>query len=425
VPRSVTEARERFFATAQAVGLNNLHEGGQSDHPAHVEEFRQQVGAALAGVDVEWIQGERFAAALAPDLGCRLLSVRETASQTDRLTFSTNSAQTAGVPAYSEVFFPNLGVDTPFARDPQTGDYTADLPNGFHVSRNVSALPTGFQMVSRVTNGKQDQPLQASGRLLLARSGEVRATGAFGERPVPALAAGSPAHLALTPAEWADQPVTFTSAGGTAVTVAVQGPVAGLSAGPGPDGLLSVGIAWAVPLLKSQESTQWATSVTFSGETGGAKPGLPGAIECQDLVMGCYREGELSGRRFEPTASDGRLSYIIGSTNEWALQWQYPVAQFEPGRPYDVLAAVRVLANETRVTGAGMTYGVYNDSHRAYKASRQLDDEACQPGQWQWIKVGTVTPEGGDFIWFAPTRNPTVKEIQVDRMLLAPVDEGG
>jgi hypothetical protein len=133
----------------------------------------------------------------------------------------------------------------------------------------------------------------------------------------------------------------------------------------------------------------------------------------------------LSGRRFEPTASDGRLSYIIGSTNEWALQWQYPVAQFEPGRPYDVLAAVRVLANETRVTGAGMTYGVYNDSHRAYKASRQLDDEACQPGQWQWIKVGTVTPEGGDFIWFAPTRNPTVKEIQVDRMLLAPVDEGG
>jgi hypothetical protein len=418
VPDPVAGSNRRFFETAKAVGLNNLHEGGQSNNPAHVEEFHNRVGVALGGVDVDWIKGERFAAAVAPELGCRVVSVREAASKTDRLTSSTSSAQAAGAPAYQEVFFPNLGVDTKFA--PDAGEYAADLPNGLNVRRGVTALPAGFQLVSKVRNGGQDQPLQASGRLLLALAGEVKATGAFGEQPVPALAAGATANVVLTPTEVANQPVTFSSADGTSVTVAVQGPCAGLSAGPGPDGLLGVGMAFEVPTLKSGESTQWTTSLTFSEQAGGAKAGAPGAIECQAAVLPCYREGEISGKRFEPTASAGRASYIIGATNEWALQWAYPAAQFEPGRKYDVLAAVRIVAAEAAVTGLGLTCGVYSVPNAAYKAGSDLRDDGCKPGQWQWLKVGTVTPEGGDYIWFAPSKNPTVREIQVDRILMVP-----
>ncbi|PIX39577.1 MAG: hypothetical protein COY42_16000 [Armatimonadetes bacterium CG_4_10_14_0_8_um_filter_66_14] len=423
VPDPVAASNRRFFETAKAVGLNNLHEGGQSHNPVHVEEFHNRVGVALGGVDVDWIKGERFAAALAPELGCRVVAVREAASKTDRAIFSTSSAQAAGAPAYQEVFFPNLGVDTPFA--PDAGEYATDLPNGLNVRRNVTVLPAGFQLVSKVRNGGQDQPVQASGRLLLTLSGAIRATGAFGERAVPALEPGAAANVVLTPAEVANQPVTFASAEGASVTIAVQGPLAGLSAGRGPDGLFGVAVAFEVPTLKAGESTQWTSSLTFSEQTAGAKADTPGALECQAAMLPCYREGELSGKRFEPTAADGRASYIIGSTNEWALQWSYPAAQFQPGRKYDVLAAVRILAADVTVTGVGLTCGVYSVPNAAYKTGSDLKDDACKPGQWQWLKVGTVTPEGGDYVWFAPAKNPTVKEIQLDRILMVPATEGG
>jgi len=227
--------------------------------------------------------------------------------------------------------------------------------------------------------------------------------------------------VALTPEEVAGKPVTFTSAAGAAVTLAATGPVAGLRAGPGPDGLVDTAIAFVMPALASGETADWSTSVTFSPEAGGVKAAAPGVIEAQDATMTRYQEGTLSGRRFEPGASDGSVGFMIGNTNEWALQWAYPVGLFEPGRKYDVWGLVRVVGHADKVAGLGLTCGVYSDLKLASKGGTSLADQANRPGQWQMLKLATVTPERGEFVWFAPAKNPGVQEIQVDKILMVPV----
>jgi hypothetical protein len=377
----------------------------------------------LSGTSVEWSKGERFSAALAPDMGCRLLVLRDATTKLDRITFSPNTAQSGGVAGYSETFYKNLGSNAQFVRDATTGTYASDLPNGLKVARSVTPAADGFVLSTKVTNTKQDQPMQATGRLLLPLSGEVKVAGAFGEKTVPSVTAPSAGNVTLTAAEASGQPVTLKSSEGGSVTLSVQGPLAAFSAGPGPDGLVSIAATFELPTLKANESAEWKISVACSQESGGVRKSAPGTIEAQDSAFGLYREGELSGRRFEPTASDGLVSYIIGSTNEWALQWQYPISIFEPQRKHDVFAVVRVLGNADKVNGAGMTFGVYNTVKAVGRGGGQLADAANKPGEWQTIRVATLIPEAGDYIWFAPTKNETVKEIQVDRILMVPGGE--
>ncbi|OIO95773.1 MAG: hypothetical protein AUJ92_07490 [Armatimonadetes bacterium CG2_30_59_28] len=421
VSKTVSDASNRFFETAKAVGLKCLSEGGHGMNPPQVDEFYGKVGLGLTGADVVWVKGDRLSAAVAPDMGCRLLAVRDTTPKLDRLNFSPNTAQSTGVAAWSETFYRNLGANSRFAADGQTGSYTADLPNSFKVTRSIAPAPDGIVVSSKVTNAKQDQPLQATARLLVALAGEVRLTGAFGEKTVPTLIPESLGNVAATAAEIAGKPVMLKAAAGGAVTIAVSGPLAAISTGPGPDGLVSVAVSFEVPTLKLNDSTEWKITVTCVNESGGVKKSAPGVIEAQDSSLSCYREGKLSGRRFEPTSSDGQVSYIIGSTNEWALQWLYPISLFEPNRKYDVLAVVRVLGKGDRVDGVGITYGVYNTVNKVGRGGGQLADAANKPGQWQTVRIATLVPEGGDYIWFAPAKNEAVKEIQLDRILMAPV----
>ncbi|MBI3923694.1 MAG: DUF4838 domain-containing protein [Armatimonadetes bacterium] len=423
VPKSVSDASNRFFETAKAVGLKCLSEGGHGVNPPQVDEFYGKVGLGLTGADVVWVKGDHLFAAVAPDMGCRLLAVRDSTSKLDRLVFSPNTAQSTGVAAYSETFYKNLGTNERFARDTQTGSYTADLPNGFKITRSIAPAADGIALSSKVTNTKQDQPLQATARLLVALAGEVKVIGAFGEKTVPPLIPESLGTVTATAAEIAGQPVTLKVAEGGAVTLAASGPLAALSVGPGPDGLVSVAATFEVPTLKSNDFTEWKITVTCANESGGVKRSAPGVIEAQDSSLGCYREGELSGRRFDPTASDGQVSYIIGFTNEWALQWLYPISLFEPNRKYDILAVVRVLGNRDKVDGVGMTYGIYNQESKLGRGGGQLADAANKPGQWQTIRIATLVPEAGDYLWFAPAKNEAVKEMQVDRILIVPVKE--
>lgn len=415
----VTAANRRFFATATAIGLNNLHEGGQSDKPKQVAEFRNRVRLALGGVPIRWITGSRFSVAVAPGLGCRVLAVRETDTKRDRLTFATGTARAAGAPVYQETFFPRRDGEVPFVRNAQPDAYTAGLPNGFRLRRSVTPLPTGFQVMTQVTNEGRDQPLQATARLLLPVGAEVQATGAFGKRSIPSPAPGAPANLVLSPTDLAGQPVTIASGGETVARVALHGPTAGLSLGLGPSGRLGVGISFVVPTLKAKASTRWTVTVSLPPKQKTSPPASPGIVEAQEDSLSYYQEGRLSGRRFDPSASDGALSFIVGATHEWALQWRYSTALFEPGRKYTIWAAVRVLASGT-VSGQGLTCGVYAVPDKTAKASAALPGEACRPGVWQWLKVGTIVPAPGDYVWFAPTANPTVTQVQVDRILMAP-----
>jgi len=428
VPKLVSDACSRFFATAKAVGVESLNEGGHGRKPSQVEEFYKQVGVALTGADVEWINGKRFTAAIVPDLGCRVVAVREKGSAANtpgnRLIFSPSTPLPGGVAACSEMFFKDMGLTERFILDAEKKEFVATLPNGLKVGRSFLPEDEGFSFVTRVTNEGKEQPVQASVRSLVCLSGEVKVVGAFGEKVLPPLSAGAPGNLVISAAEVAGQPVRIASSEGTSVTIGIAGPCRALSIGLGPDGLVSVAVGFDLPSLRSGESTQWKLTIRCSGSSAGAKPTMPGVVEAQDDVLSCYREGTLSGRRPEATASDGSVGYIIGSTNEWALQWRYPAALFLPGRKYDVLAVVRIIGTGEQVPGVGMTYGVYSVPKKAGKGGGELRDEANRPGQWQTVRVATVIPESGDYVWFAPAKNEAVQEIQVDRILMVPVSGG-
>ena len=144
-------------------------------------------------------------------------------------------------------------------------------------------------------------------------------------------------------------------------------------------------------------------------------------IDLQDNVARLYKDGEFAQIRADAAASDLRAVWMPGSHKEWAFRVS---GSKLPDRArigkWKVYAVVRVEKSaDAAPDSAAFTAGVYDTNTLSYPA--ELEVKLSEAGEgYRSRLLGTVEFNADRDIWVAPSGNPAVKAIYVDRIYLVP-----
>jgi len=142
-------------------------------------------------------------------------------------------------------------------------------------------------------------------------------------------------------------------------------------------------------------------------------------IDIQEGNIYLYRQGTLTDIAADPAASNGKAASIIGTTNEWALQAK--LGRFLDASPdkWHVYAMARVDTNAAAPqTGSAFQSGIYDASNRKAVSQITIPLKDATGSDYQKIDLGVHQLSGGMYIWVAPTQNPAVTKVYVDRIIL-------
>jgi hypothetical protein len=142
-------------------------------------------------------------------------------------------------------------------------------------------------------------------------------------------------------------------------------------------------------------------------------------IDIQEGKYVLYLQGTLSDIVTDPAASNGKAASIVGYTNEWALQ--VPLENLVGASPDKwhiyLLARADVKAGALQ-TGTGLSSGLYDQTNRKFVSNTTVPLKEIAGTQYQRIDLGVQQLSGDIYFWVAPTRNPVVDKIYVDRIIL-------
>ena len=142
-------------------------------------------------------------------------------------------------------------------------------------------------------------------------------------------------------------------------------------------------------------------------------------VDIQQHDYSLHAEGRLSFLETDAAASNGKAASIVGTTNAWAIQAR--LGKFLDASPvkWHVYAMARVdtKAGEPQ-TGSGLAGGIYDVTNRKYVGQVAIPIKEVAGSTYQRIDLGVHQLSGGMYIWFAPTQNPAVEKVYVDRIIL-------
>jgi len=142
-------------------------------------------------------------------------------------------------------------------------------------------------------------------------------------------------------------------------------------------------------------------------------------IDIQEGNVYLYRQGTLTEIAKDAAASNGQAASIIGDTNEWAIQAK--LGKFLDASPdkWHIYAMARVDTNAAAPqTGAGFQSGIYDTSNRKAVSQITIPLKNIGGSIYQPADLGVHQLSGGMYIWIAPTRNPAVTKVYIDRIIL-------
>lgn len=147
-------------------------------------------------------------------------------------------------------------------------------------------------------------------------------------------------------------------------------------------------------------------------------------VDVQEGAANLVREGEYAEVRLDAAASDGAAVWMSGRYHDWAFQ--LPVSKLpERARTgtWKVYAMIRVQKkpgahSDTKAFTAGV-WDVAADVSRGDIAVTVADS----PDGYRSYLLGAVDFKPGQYIWAAPTANPDVEAVSVDRVYLVPAPQ--
>lgn len=120
----------------------------------------------------------------------------------------------------------------------------------------------------------------------------------------------------------------------------------------------------------------------------------------------------------DPKASDGVAARMSGDHNEWAVQrWlRLPIIEANPQAKFRVKLAVRCVARAKE--GNAFQCGIYEN--RAAKPVTMLSVPAAELGhdEYRVYDLGAHQLVPWMYVWVAPTANPAIESVFVDRLWL-------
>jgi hypothetical protein len=146
-------------------------------------------------------------------------------------------------------------------------------------------------------------------------------------------------------------------------------------------------------------------------------------VDIQIADYNLFLLGTLTGMVQDPNASDGTAAMMVSDTNEWAITVRLGQDLGATTEKWHAYALVRNEAKDGS-TPAGLAFqsGIYDETNSKAVVSG-VPVEAVQGEGYTTIDLGTHSINGGMYFWFQPVRNPTLKRIYVDRIILVHEDE--
>jgi hypothetical protein len=156
--------------------------------------------------------------------------------------------------------------------------------------------------------------------------------------------------------------------------------------------------------------------------------GIPGAnartcVDVQDSYARLYNEGEMAEVRADPAASDDLAVWMPGSHHEWATQ--FPFAGLPPrvrqGK-WHIYALIRVeKAADASGDAPAFTAGIYDSAANVGRGQISISIKDAGDTYAPYL-LGTVESNKDEYVWIAPTANPGVKAVWVDRLYFVPAN---
>ena len=144
-------------------------------------------------------------------------------------------------------------------------------------------------------------------------------------------------------------------------------------------------------------------------------------MDVQQDQFKLYGTGDLVTLVDDPLASDGKAARLRGDIADWAIQYPFNDLETTPQELWHCYAMVRV---ETK-PGGDTTYpafvcGIY--ANKAGEPGKELIRVMKSAGEidegYNTIDLGTHALSPGAFAYIAPTKNPAVAAVYVDRIVL-------
>lgn len=156
--------------------------------------------------------------------------------------------------------------------------------------------------------------------------------------------------------------------------------------------------------------------------------GIPGAnaqtcVDVQDNHARLYNEGEMAEIRADSDASDGLAVWMPGSHHEWATQ--FPLSglptRVRKGK-WQIYALIKVEKDVgADLQSAAFTAGIYDGAAQVARGQVSIAIQATGQAYKPYL-LGTVDSNRDQYVWIAPTANPGVKAVWVDRLYFVPAN---
>ena len=147
--------------------------------------------------------------------------------------------------------------------------------------------------------------------------------------------------------------------------------------------------------------------------------GLAGGIDVQDNLANLWNSPWGAELRPDPKASDGIACWMPGNHHEWAFQVPLSKIPNTNGR-FKVYVVARIESGGPDGS-PGFSAGVYDGGTRQEMSSLTFPNTA-EAAKYKTYDLGTIQLNSNQYIWAAPTANPSVQAVWIDRVYLVKAD---
>ena len=152
---------------------------------------------------------------------------------------------------------------------------------------------------------------------------------------------------------------------------------------------------------------------------------IPVGKEAQNVIdvhpndFTLWYEGQLVFKEDDPLASDGKTTRTVANTKMWTAQ--YPLTDIDDldgdlWRTY-VVARAKVKEGAPN-SGSALNAGIYNTGTKTWTAEHEKSLEELAAGEYHVVDLGAHVLNNKDYIYTAPTNNPNMAELFVERIIL-------
>ena len=151
-----------------------------------------------------------------------------------------------------------------------------------------------------------------------------------------------------------------------------------------------------------------------------AKKYPPGdVVDLQSSFFKLYASGDITHLEKDAAASDGTAASIIGNTDAWAIQTDLARYLDVADNKWHIYLLARVETNDAvPQSGAGFSSGVYDAGNNNFSYNKTIPLSEVAGAVYKKIDMGVHQLNSGMLIWVAPTQNPAVTKVYVDRIIL-------